>query len=161
MALRGRVFEPDQLAHRRISTCEVKGNIMSYQQIIIVGNVGRDPELKYLPSGVPVCNFTVAVNEVRGQGEQRTEKTTWFRVAAWRQLAETVSQYLTKGRQVMVVGTIEARAYTDNGGQPQASLELTARDIRFLGQRGDSQGGGGYEEYAGGGAADNISDIPF
>jgi len=137
---------------------------MSYQQIIIVGNVGRDPELKYLPSGVPVCNFTVAVNEVRGQGEARTEKTTWFRVAAWRQLAETVSQYLTKGRQVMIVGTIEARAYTDNGGQPQASLELTARDIRFLGQRGEGgQGGsgGGYEEYAGGAAADNISDIPF
>lgn len=133
---------------------------MSYQQIIIVGNVGRDPELKYLPSGVPVCNFTVAVNERRGSGEERTEKTTWFRVAAWRQLAETVSQYLTKGRQVMVVGTIEARAYTDNSGQPQASLELTARDIRFLGNRSDNVGQSEYgSEYSE--AADNITDIPF
>ncbi|MFO7322011.1 MAG: single-stranded DNA-binding protein [Chloroflexota bacterium] len=133
---------------------------MSYQQIIIVGNVGRDPELKYLPSGVPVCNFTVAVNERRGTGEDRTEKTTWFRVAAWRQTAETVSQYLTKGRQVMVIGRIDARAYMDNSGQPQASLELTADRVVFLGTRSDAQGGlGGYEDY--GEAAENISDIPF
>lgn len=137
---------------------------MSYQQITIVGNVGRDPELKYLPSGVPVCNFSVAVNERRGTGENRTEKTTWFRVAAWRQLAETVSQYLTKGRQVMVVGTVEARAYTDNSGQPAVSLDITARDIVFLGQRGEGtgEGGSGYEDYSNqGAAADNISDIPF
>ena len=144
---------------------------MSYQQIIIVGNVGRDPELKYLPSGVPVCNFTVAVNERWGTGDDRKEKTTWFRVAAWRQLAETVSQYLTKGSQVMVIGTVDGRAYTDNSGQPAVSLELTARDVRFLGSRAEGGGqggsGGGYEDYSGGGAgsggggADNISDIPF
>lgn len=138
---------------------------MSYQQITIVGNVGRDPELKYLPSGVPVCNFSVAVNERRGTGENRTEKTTWFRVAAWRQLAETVSQYLTKGRQVMVVGTVEARAYTDNAGQPAVSLDITARDIVFLGQRGDGQGGSGgdyADDYSGGaGSAESMSDIPF
>lgn len=134
---------------------------MSYQQTIIVGNVGRDPELRYLQSGVPVCNFTVAVNSVTGTGENRQEKTTWFRVAAWRQLAETCSQYLTKGRQVMVIGTVEARAYTDQSGQPQASLELTARDVRFLGNRGDAQGAGseegGYSNYPAGGT----DDIPF
>ncbi len=149
---------------------------MSYQQIIIVGNVGRDPELKYLPSGVPVCNFTVAVNERWGTGDDKKEKTTWFRVAAWRQLAETVSQYLTKGSQVMVIGTVDARAYTDNAQQPQASLELTARDVRFLGSRGDGQGGsgGGYSggggssgggdyDYgsSGGGGGSDVSDIPF
>lgn len=162
-------------SRQRFSTCEVKGSQMSYQQIIIVGNVGRDPELKYLPSGVPVCNFTVAVNERWGTGDERKEKTTWFRVAAWRQLAETVSQYLTKGSQVMVIGTVDARAYNDNGGQPAASLELTARDVRFLGSRdgqggsgggysggGSGSGGGNYDDYgSSGGGSSDANDIPF
>ncbi len=131
----------------------------SFQQVIIVGNVGRDPELKYLQSGVPVCNFTVAVNQVTGSAENRTEKTVWFRVAAWRQLGEIANQYLAKGRQVLVIGTVEARAYTDNSGQPQASLELTARDIRFLGTREDREQAGQFDETAP--PADNLSDIPF
>jgi len=131
-----------------------------FQQLIIVGNVGRDPELKYLQSGVPVCNFTVAVNQVTGSAENRTEKTIWFRVAAWRQLAELSNQYLAKGRQVMVIGSVEARAYTDNSGQPAASLEMTAREIRFLGSRDDQQQGGEgqYDDSPG---QENVSDIPF
>jgi len=117
--------------------------------------------MRYLQSGVPVCNFTVAVNEVYGTGDERREKTVWYRVAAWRRLAETVNQYVTKGQQIMVIGTVEARAYTDNAGQPQATLELTARDIRFLGSRGDREGGGngGYEDFAP--PPDNMGDIPF
>lgn len=132
-----------------------------FQQVIIVGNLGRDPELKYLQNGVPVCNFTVAVNSYTGQGEQRQERTTWFRVAAWRELGERCAQYLAKGRQVMVVGTVDVRAYTDNAGQPQATLEMTARDVRFLGGRGDGEGQGQgqtAEEYGGSGQLD---DIPF
>jgi single-strand DNA-binding protein len=97
---------------------------------------------------------------------ERQEKTIWFRVAAWRELGERCQQYLSKGKQVMVIGTIDARAYTDNAGQPAASLELTARDVRFLGTRADSEGGdmGGY---SGGGRSysapspDNVDDIPF
>ena len=149
---------------------------MSYQQVIIVGNVGRDPEMKYLQSGVAVCNFTVAVNSVSGTGETRQEKTTWFRVAAWRQLAETCNNYVKKGRQIMVIGTVDTRAYMDQSGQPQASLELTARDVRFIGSRQDGAGGasddgggyqqrggnggyGGSQQPAGGGMGDE--DIPF
>jgi single-strand DNA-binding protein len=135
-----------------------------FQQVIIVGNLGRDPEMRYLPSGVGVCNFTVAVNQISGQGENRTEKTVWFRVAAWRELGERCSQFLTKGRQVMVIGTVDARAYADNSGQPAASLELTARDVRFLGGRedGGGQGGGSYEDYSGGNqGGSNVDDIPF
>ena len=132
-----------------------------YMQLIIVGNVGRDPELKFLQSGVPVCNFTVAVNSVTGQGEQRQEKTTWVRVAAWRELAERCNQYVRKGSQVMVIGTVDARAYTDNSGQPQASLDMTARDVRFLGSRADGgQQGGEYSEY-GGGSSSSMEEIPF
>jgi single-strand DNA-binding protein len=133
-----------------------------YQQVIIVGNLGRDPEMRYLQSGVPVCNFTVAVNQVTGSAENRTEKTVWFRVAAWRELGERCSQYLAKGRQVMVIGTVDARAYTDNSGQPQATLELTARDVRFLGSRedGGGQGQGGYDD-VGAPSGSNVDDIPF
>lgn len=134
-----------------------------YQQMIIIGNLGRDPELKYLESGVAVCNFSVAVTSTSGSGEQRQEKTTWFRVAAWRELGERCAQYLAKGRQVMVIGTIDARAYTDNSGQPTASLELTARDVRFLGGRDDSSGGG-EGGYSGGGtrySGEDTDAIPF
>jgi single-strand DNA-binding protein len=131
-----------------------------WQQVIIVGNVGRTEEMRYLQSGVPVFNFTVAVNEVWG-GEERREKTTWFRVAVWRRLAESLHQYIQKGQQVMVIGTVEARPYTDNGGQPQATLELTARDIRLLGGRQDREGGAGgeYNDFAP--PPDNLGDIPF
>ena len=134
-----------------------------YQQVIIVGNLGRDPELRYLQSGVPVCNFTVAVNQVTGNAENRTEKTVWFRVAAWRELGERCSQFLAKGRQVMVIGTVDARAYTDNSGQPQATLELTARDVRFLGSReGNGEGGGGnFEDSGYSGGSENFDQIPF
>lgn len=130
-----------------------------YQQVIIVGNLGRDPELKYLQNGVAVCNFSVAVSSFSGQGEQRQEKTTWFRVAAWRELGERCNQYLAKGRQVMVVGTVDVRAYTDNSGQPQATLELTARDVRFLGSREGS--GGSFEDGGYSGGSENFDQIPF
>lgn len=131
-----------------------------FNQVIIVGNVGRDPEMRYLQSGVPVCNFSVAVNSITGSGETRQEKTTWFRVAAWRQLAETCNTYVRKGMQVMVVGSVETRAYLDQSGQPQATLELTARDVRFLGSRTDAGGQqGDYGGYEGGGS--DMSDIPF
>lgn len=119
---------------------------MTYQQIIVVGNVGRNPELRYLQNGVAVCDFSLATNRRynTSQGEQR-EETTWFRVTCWRQLAETVNQYVTTGKQVLVIGEVKANPYLDKSGQPAATLEITAREVRFLGTRGDSgeMGGGG------------------
>ena len=137
---------------------------MSWHQTIIVGNLGRDPELRYLPSGVAVCDFSVAVSETwtDRQSNERREKTTWYRVNAWGPLGETCSRYLAKGRQVMVVGTVEVRAYTNNAGEAAASLELRARDVQFLGSRegGGGQGrGGDYDDFAP--PPDDVSDIPF
>jgi single-strand DNA-binding protein len=112
-----------------------------YQYTIIVGNVGRDPELRYTQSGVAVCDFSVAVSRRwndKASGQAR-EETTWFKVSAWRALAETCAQYLAKGRQVMVTGRVSADAYMGQDGQPRASLELTALDVQFLGSRGDAQ----------------------
>lgn len=110
-----------------------------YQYTIIIGNVGRDPELRYTQSGVAVCDFSVAVNRTwtDRQSGQRREETTWFRVSAWRGLAETVSQYVHKGMQIMVAGRVDASAFIGQDGEPRASLELTAQDIQFLGRPGE------------------------
>ena len=100
-----------------------------YQYTVIIGNVGRDPELRYTQSGVAVCDFSVAVSRRwtdRNTNEQR-EKTTWFRVSAWRQLAETVNQYVRKGMQIMVAGEVDATAFIGQDGEARATLELTAR----------------------------------
>lgn len=124
-----------------------------YQQTIVVGNVGKDAELKYLQNGQAVCNFSLAVGERwnNSAGEPQ-EKTTWFRVALWGQPAENLYQYITKGKQVMVIGTIDARAYAGSDGQPAASLELRARDVRLMGRK-DEQGDNGGAVVSG--------DIPF
>lgn len=130
-----------------------------YQYTIIIGNVGRDPELKYTQSGVAVCDFSVAVSRRwndRNTNEQR-EETTWFKVTAWRGLAETSSQFVHKGMQIMVTGRVTASAYIAQNGEARASLELTAQDIQFLGQRGEYAPEQG--EYAPGG--NDPEDLPF
>jgi single-strand DNA-binding protein len=135
----------------------------TYHQTIVVGNVGRDAQLKYLQSGTAVSDFSIAVTESWNDQatNERREKTTWYRVNLWGRQAETISQYILKGRQVMVIGTVEARAYMDKNNQPAASLELRARDVRLLGSRGDGggEGGGQYGDYAA--PPDNMNDIPF
>jgi len=109
-----------------------------YQKTVVVGHLGRDPEMRYTPSGVPVTSFSVATTRkwTNANGEQQ-EKTTWFRVTCWRKLAELTAQYLQKGRLVLVEGDIEASAWTDREGAARASLELTATAVRFLGGRGE------------------------
>ncbi len=137
-----------------------------YQQITLIGNLGRDPEMRYTPTGVPVTSFTMAVSRNWvGQDGQRQEKTTWFRVTAWRKLAETASQYLTKGSKVLVVGELEdPNAYIDREGQARASLEVTAQTIRFLSTRGEAGSapvGAGGSGAADSGPAMSDEDIPF
>ncbi|MCE7988343.1 MAG: single-stranded DNA-binding protein [Caldilinea sp. CFX5] len=137
-----------------------------YQQIILIGNLGNDPEMRYTPSGVAVASFSLAVNRSwTGQDGQRQDKTTWFRVSVWNKQAETVTQYLSKGRQVMVIGEVEeARVFTDRDGNPRASLEVKAQSVRFLGQRGDGAMGGpvSHSAPAPAGAAEvHDEDIPF
>jgi single-strand DNA-binding protein len=114
-----------------------------YQKTIVVGHLGRDPEMRYTPSGVPVTSFSVATTRrwSSASGEQQ-EKTTWFRVTCWRKLAELTAQYLKKGRLVLVEGDIDASAFTDRDGNARASLELTATNIKFLGGRGEGGEGG-------------------
>ncbi|MCS7221793.1 MAG: single-stranded DNA-binding protein [Anaerolineae bacterium] len=107
-----------------------------YQRTIVIGHLGRDPEMRYTPSGQAVCSFSVATTRrwVDRDG-QNQEKTTWFRVTTWGKLAEQCNQYLSKGRLVLVEGDIDASAWVGQDGQPRATLELTARNVRFLGAR--------------------------
>lgn len=104
----------------------------------VIGNLGNDPELKELESGHKVCNFSLATKRVYyvGDSQNRTKKeeTTWYRVAIWGAQAEACKKYLTKGKQVFVEGRVSARAYTNKEGKVQASLELTANTVQFLGQ---------------------------
>ena len=114
----------------------------SFNKIILVGHLGRDPELRYLPSGGnAVCNFSVATTEKKKNRDGEAEETTtWFKVTAWGRMAELANEYLSKGRQVYVEGRLSLQTYTDREGQTRSSLEVNASDIKFLGDRG--QGGG-------------------
>ena len=107
---------------------------MSFNKIIIVGNLGRDPELRYTPQGTPVCNFSLATNERRKDktGEMQ-DLTTWFKITLWGRQAETASQYLTKGRPIYIEGRLRVEEWTDRDGKPRHTLEVHATDMQFIG----------------------------
>lgn len=126
---------------------------MSFNKIIIVGHLGRDPELRYTPQGTPVCHFSMATTERRkDRSGEAQDTTTWFRVTFWGRQAETASQYLTKGKQVYVEGRLRVEEYTDREGKIRYSLEVNASDMQFIGARGEdglgatAGGGGSYSE---------------
>ncbi|MCB9421916.1 MAG: single-stranded DNA-binding protein [Ardenticatenaceae bacterium] len=140
-----------------------------YQKIIIVGNLGRDPEMRYMPDGTAVTSFSVATSRRwtdRATG-QPVDETTWFRVSVWGRQAETANEYLSKGRKVLVEGQITPdrntggpRLWTAQDGTVRASFEVKADTVRFLSSREE----GGYEPSGGddfGGVAQEEDDIPF
>jgi single-strand DNA-binding protein len=153
----------------------------SLAKITLIGNLGGDPETRYTPQGTLVVNFSLAVNNRRrdAQGNQQ-ESTNWYRVSAFGRLAETMVNlsergYLTKGKQVYIDGNFEAREWTGQDGSTRTSLDVTAREMQLLGQRGDDMGGGDYG--SGGGRSsggdggrqqsnrpdmdDDMGDVPF
>lgn len=106
---------------------------MSFNRIILVGNLGRDPELRYTPDGTPVCSFSLATNErFKDRTGESQDITTWFNVTLWGRQAETASQYLTKGRPVYIEGRLRAREYTDRDGRQRHSLDVRATDMQFI-----------------------------
>lgn len=142
-----------------------------YQKIVIVGNLGGDPEMRYMPDGTAVTNFSVATNRrwTDGASGQPRDETTWFRVSVWRKQAETANQYLSRGSKVLIEGRLKPdpatggpRTFTRQDGTVGASFEITADVIRFLSGRDDagydSEDGGGYADAA---PAHEEDDIPF
>lgn len=136
-----------------------------YHKILIVGNLGRDPEMRYTPSGQAVTNMSVATNRrfTDNSGTQR-EETVWFRVSVWGRQAETVHQYLRKGRQVLVEGRLVAdengnpRIWNRQDGTPAASFEVNAQTVRFLGGREDV---GDFDTGAVSVGSESEDEIPF
>jgi single-strand DNA-binding protein len=115
---------------------------MSFNKVIVVGNLGRDPEMRFTSQGTPVCTFSVATNERRkDKAGEPQDVTTWFRVTVWGKQAETVSKYLTKGRSVYAEGRLHVEEWTDKDGKQRFTLELNASDVRFLdGAQNSSEG---------------------
>ncbi len=117
-------------------------------KVIIVGNLGQDPETRYMPSGAAVTNFTVATNESwkdKQTGEQK-ERTEWHRVAMFNRLAEIAAEYLRKGSQVYIEGKLRTRKWQGQDGQDRYTTEIIADEMQMLGGRG---GGGGSSSYGG------------
>lgn len=145
-----------------------------YQKLVIVGNLGRDPEMRYMPDGTAVTSFNVATSRRytdRSSGQQ-VDETTWFRVSVWGRQAEVANQYLSKGRKVLVEGRLKPdpatggpKIWTRQDGTAGASFEIMAETIRFLSGRedggGGSYGGGGGDDFGGGHGAQEEDDIPF
>ena len=109
-------------------------------KVMIIGHLGKDPEMRYTPSGRPVTTFNIATSRSwnTSDGERRTE-TEWFNVVAWGSLAEICNQYLVKGRQVYVEGRLQSRSWEDNDGRRHTSVEVVANEMIMLGNRQSSE----------------------
>src|SRR3981081_2360833 len=112
----------------------------SMAKISIIGNVGRDPEMRMTPSGRPVCDFSVAVNRVSNSGGERSEQTDWYRVSCWGKQAETAQQTIRRGQQIYVAGRCSPRPYTNKDNVEKTSLDISCNDFQLLGGGRDPAG---------------------
>jgi single-strand DNA-binding protein len=121
-------------------------------KVIIVGNLGRDPEVRYTPDGTAVANFSVATSDqwTDKQTGEKKERTEWHRIVAWRRLGEICGEYLSKGRQVYVEGKLQTRSW-EQDGVTRYSTEIIASDVQFIGGRGGAAGPGAQGGTQGGG----------
>ncbi len=112
-------------------------------KVILIGNLGSDPEVRYTPSGVAVANFSIATSEEwkdKDSGEKK-ERTEWHRIVAWRRLGEICGEYLSKGRQVYVEGRIQTNTWEDKEGNKRYTIEIVANTVQFLGGPGSADMG--------------------
>lgn len=115
----------------------------SVNKVILIGNLGADPELRYTSGGKAVANFRIATSESFGKGQDRQEATEWHNVVVWEKLAELCGEYLSKGRKVYVEGRLTTRKWTDKDNNERYTTEIVAREVVFLSGPGDNAGGGG------------------
>ncbi|HTO70937.1 MAG TPA: single-stranded DNA-binding protein [Myxococcota bacterium] len=126
----------------------------SVNKVILVGNVGRDPELRYTQGGQPVASFSVATNErFKDRDGNWKDRTEWHRIVAWARLAEICGEYLRKGSQVYIEGRIQTRDWEDKEGNKRQTTEVVALSMQMLGRRGEGGGpvGGGSDDQSRGG----------
>lgn len=146
-------------------------------KVMLIGNAGRDAELRYMASGTPQAQFSLAVNNRRknAQTNEWEDQTEWFNIIVWGDMAERISQYITKGKQVYIEGRLQTRSWDDDQGQKHYRTEVVAQTVQLLGGReGGSQGGGGGDEWGSGtpsrpqqrggysrGGDQDVDDLPF
>ena len=140
-------------------------------KVMLIGNLGRDPEVRSTPSGQPVANFTLATSRRwKDKNGQRQEQTEWHNIVVWGKQAEIAGQYLTKGKQIFLEGRLQTRSWEDRtSGEKKYRTEVVCDNFHMLGQRGGgaemdsgmSGGGPSYDEGMGGGGAPEDDDIPF
>ena len=112
----------------------------SVNKVILIGRLGKDPEVKYTPSGAPVAKFTLATDEAfKDRAGEQQRRTEWHNIVAWNRLAEICGEYLTKGKQVYIEGSIRTRQWEDQSGNKRTSYEIVARDMRMLGSKAESE----------------------
>ncbi len=111
---------------------------MAVNKVILVGNLGRDPEMRHTQNGRPVGNFTLATNERwRDKDGQQQERTEWHRIVVWDRLAEICTEYLTKGKQIYIEGRLQTRQWEDREGNKRSTTEIVANQMQMLGRRGE------------------------
>ena len=111
----------------------------SLNKVMLIGNVGQDPELRYTPDGNPVANFSIAVNRRRRVGEEYKDETEWFNIVCFSRTAENVNQYLTKGQKVYVEGRFQSSEYVGQDGNQRKSFEVIANEVTFLSTRSETE----------------------
>jgi single-strand DNA-binding protein len=132
----------------------------SVNKVIIIGNLGRDPETRYMPEGGAICNISVATTDKwKDKNGEMQEKTEWHRVAFFGKLAEIAGEYLKKGSQVYVEGRLQTRKWQDKDGNDKYSTEIVANQMQMLGSR-QGMGGGARAAEAGGGAEEGAASRP-
>ncbi|RQK15667.1 single-stranded DNA-binding protein [Neisseria meningitidis] len=120
---------------------------MSLNKVILIGRLGRDPEVRYMPNGEAVCNFSVATSENwNDRNGQRVERTEWHNITMYRKLAEIAGQYLKKGGLVYLEGRIQSRKYQGKDGIERTAYDIVANEMKMLGGRNENSGGAPYEE---------------
>lgn len=113
----------------------------SVNKVILIGNLGKDPEVKYTPSGAAVANFNIATNESWTSKEgKKEERTEWHRIVCWNKTAELCGEYLSKGRTVYIEGRLQTREWNDKEGNKRYTTEVVAQTVKFLTPRGDGAG---------------------
>jgi len=147
-------------------------DVVSFNRVVLAGNLTRDPELRFTNDGIPVCSFGLAVNRVRS----RSEEVDFFDISAWRELGETIANYKKKGDPILLEGRLQYRTWEAQDGSKRSKVDVVADNIQFLGGRGDSEdgassGGGGGQARRGGGRGgrreeveineEDFEDIPF
>ena len=111
----------------------------SLNRVVVLGNLGQDPELRYTQNQTPVCSLSVATTDYSGKGDDRKEHTEWHRVVVWSKMAENCSKYLSKGRTVLVEGRLQTRKYEDKNGVEKYTTEIVAQNVQFIGKGDDRQ----------------------